>query len=134
MGKIAKGIGGLVGLVVFVNLFSPADKGSSTASTSAAKAVDEAVTVGSFRWSKEAFGSVMEASFVISNRNNFPIKDAKITCIHYAPSGTAIDSNTRVIYDRVQAGGSLAVSNFNMGFIHSQATRSRCEVEDYRRA
>ncbi len=58
-------------------------------------------------------------------------KDVTITCTHYAPSGTKIDSNTRTIYEIIPAGRALRVTNFDMGWIHSQASKSAASVDDF---
>ena len=52
-------------------------------------------------------------------------------CTHSAPSGTEIDSNTRTIYELVPAGSKKVVKDFNMGFIHSQAASTYCQIVDY---
>jgi hypothetical protein len=83
-----------------------------------------------FTWSKEGFGNVMQANFTITNKGTRDVKDLEITCTHFAKSGTQIDRNTRTIYDVVKAGKTRTFRNFNMGFIHSQADKSRCEVVD----
>lgn len=89
---------------------------------------EQYVEITSFNWSKTGFGSVMEARFNIYNPLEFDVKDIEITCRHFANSGTMIDKNTRTIYEIIPAGGSRFFNDFNMGFIHSQAERSRCEV------
>jgi hypothetical protein len=86
------------------------------------------VSIESFSWSKEGFGSVMEANFTIKNSLPWPIKDILVQCSHAAPSGTTIDSNTRTIYERIEPNKTKQIRKFNMGFIHSQAQRSGCEV------
>jgi hypothetical protein len=86
------------------------------------------VSIESFSWVKEGFGNVMEANFVIRNRLPWPVKDLEIRCEHSAPSGTMLDSNTRTIYERFEANQTRRINKFNMGFIHSQATRSGCRV------
>jgi len=83
-----------------------------------------------YSWGKDGFGTVMVANFAITNRNSFAVHDLEITCKHYAPSGTLIDSNTRVIYEMVEPGHTKHMKGFNMGFIHSQAVRSACEITD----
>ena len=83
-----------------------------------------------FNWSKGGFGSIMEADFTIQNPSNYTIKDIEVTCTHFANSGTEIDSNTRTIYESVPAKGKKVIKNFNMGFIHSQAKKTSCEIED----
>jgi hypothetical protein len=83
-----------------------------------------------FKWAKSGFGSVMEADFTISNPTPYRVKDLEIECTHTAPSGTKIDSNTRTIYEVVEPKSKKVVKNFNMGFIHSQASKSSCGITD----
>lgn len=83
-----------------------------------------------FSWNKEGFGNVMIANFTIINNGSRDVKDIQITCTHYAPSGTEIDSNTRTIYQIVKAGKRKTIKNFNMGFINSQARSSACNITD----
>lgn len=92
------------------------------------------VTIGSFYWDKDGFGTIMKATFVIHNRNKFPVKDVQVTCTHSANSGTKIDSNTRTVYERISSDGSKAIVGFNMGFMHSAATASKCAVTGFARA
>lgn len=84
-----------------------------------------------YSWSKSGFGSVMEADFVISNNSDMDVKDLEIQCDHYGKSGTKIDSNNRAIYDQVKAGGKKELKDFNMGFIHEQATTTSCKIIDF---
>ncbi len=84
-----------------------------------------------FTWTKGGFDSVMMATFTFNNKNAFDIKDVEVLCRHTAPSGTAIDSNTRTIYDVVKAGSKKTIRDFNMGFIHSQVAKSNCVVDDF---
>lgn len=69
-----------------------------------------------------------QASFTFKNTNDFKVKDIKVLCDHAGPSGTKLDSNTRTIYRVIPALRSLLVANFDMGFIHSQATKTTCWV------
>jgi len=91
------------------------------------------LAVRNVRWKRDGFDVIMAANFTIQNANTFPVKDVEVTCKHFANSGTEIDSNTRTIYERVGAGGSYSVRNFNMGFIHSQVKRTECSVTDFER-
>lgn len=91
---------------------------------------EDALTIIRWNWSKEGFDNIMIATFTIKNNANFDIKDAEITCIHSTPSGTQIDRNTRTIYEVFRAGRTRTIREFNMGFIHTQATRSGCTIVD----
>ena len=81
-----------------------------------------------FTWNSDF--NVMTGTFTITNKNDFEIKDIEIKCYHYAPSGTLIDSNTRTVYEKIPAKGKKTLKDFNMGFIHSQANKSGCIVEN----
>lgn len=83
-----------------------------------------------FTWSKDGFGNVMVATFKISNKSDYSIKDIEIACTHSANSGTVIDSNTRTLYEIVQPGQTRRFPKVNMGLIHSQATQSSCRIAD----
>jgi hypothetical protein len=84
--------------------------------------------ISKFSWAKEGFGSFMVADFVIKNISDYDLKDVSIRCRHSAASGTIIDSNERTIYEIVKARTTKSIRHFSMGFIHSQAARSGCEV------
>lgn len=88
--------------------------------------VYENITIDKMRWSKE--GAVMMATFTFKNKNAFDIKDVEVKCTLSAPSGTAVDHNTRTVYEVVKANGVKTVKDFNMGFIHSQASATSCYV------
>lgn len=94
---------------------------------------DEAMVVSEYgarlwyQWWKEG-SSLMQGNFVVYNDNGYDIKDVEIACVHYGNSGTEIDRNVRTIYEVIPAGERKGVSGFNMGFIHSQAARSKCSI------
>lgn len=92
------------------------------------------VEVTDFSWVTGGFGSIMLLNLSIRNNQDYPVKDIVIRCTHYAPSGTQIDENTRTLYERISAHGTISEYKFNMGFVHSQADRSRCRVVGHSRA
>jgi zinc-ribbon domain len=83
-----------------------------------------------YKWYKEGFGNVMIADFSINNPTQYRFKDVEIKCTHSAPSGTVIDSNTRTIYEIVEPKSTKVIKQMNMGFIHSQASRSGCDISN----
>jgi hypothetical protein len=83
-----------------------------------------------FTWGKEGFGNIMYATFTIHNMSGYNVKDIEITCVHTAPSGTVIDSNTRTIYEMFDDKSIRTIRNFDMGFIHSQVATSECKITD----
>lgn len=84
-----------------------------------------------YKWGKSGFDMVMEVDFTFTNRSPYPAKDITVTCTHFAPSGTEIDSNTRTIYEIIPANGKKIIKKFNMGFIHTQATSTTCKIDDF---
>jgi zinc-ribbon domain len=118
------------GLLLFIiGLMSQGGKTPPAPPPSPEKTALENVELVDFSWAKEGFGSVMLAKFVLRNNNDFAVKDIRIKCTHTAKSGTVIDSNTRTVYDLVEAKSKKTIRDFNMGFIHNQVDRSSCEVD-----
>jgi hypothetical protein len=109
---------------------------SAQATPVSAEAIDpktvamQATSIAKFRWYKEDISSIMMATFTIKNDGNTPVKDIEIKCVHSAPSGTVIDSNTRTIYQVIPPHKARTFRDFNMGFINSQASSSNCGIED----
>ncbi|WP_090261044.1 hypothetical protein [Pseudomonas panipatensis] len=83
-----------------------------------------------FTGRKKAGGSLLEADFTIRNDGPVAVKDIEIKCTHFGPSKTEIDSNTRTIYEIINPSQTRTFRNFDMGFIHSQAVSSSCEITD----
>lgn len=104
---------------------------SPMASSTTAREATRAPLRFDYKWKKDQFGVLMVADFTFHNDSARPIKDITITCTHSAPSGTEIDSNTRTIYEIVPARSSRVIKDFDMGFIHSQATSTTCKIDDY---
>jgi hypothetical protein len=84
-----------------------------------------------YKWHKDEFGVVMLVDFSFNNRSPYDAKDISLTCRHFAPSGTEIDSNTRTIYEVIPAHDRKTVKDFNMGFIHSQVSSTICTIDDF---
>ena len=74
------------------------------------------------------------ADLSITNPTQHSFKDITIKCTHAGASGTVIDSSTRTIYEFVPAKSTRKFRNFNMGFIHAQASKSHCEITDLKLA
>ena len=114
---------------------TPSSSSSSTSSSSSSTSrsvSDKDAVLSAVKltdsWSTD--GLVMSLNYKIENPTDHSFKDFEITCNHYAPSGTKIDSNTRTVYEVVKAHGKRSARGFNMGFIHSQAARSGCKITD----
>jgi hypothetical protein len=90
---------------------------------------EKGLTLVDYQWSKGGFGSVMLLDATIRNVSEIAIKDLTILCQHSAPSGTVIDSNMRVAYERIEPGKTKRLRRFNMGLIAGQAAGSSCTIE-----
>jgi hypothetical protein len=126
-------------LIIFWAAVNGGAKNSTTsnaASTSAAPPPDphdlalKNTQITKFSWHKDGFDTIMKANFTIKNDGDVAVKDIQIKCVHSAPSGTVIDENTRTIYEIIPAHKNRTFRDFDMGFIHSQAARSSCRIED----
>ena len=53
---------------------------------------------------------------IIKNNNSVDLKDIEITCDYFAPSGTRIDGETFVIYEKFPVGVTISKS-FHVGFL-----------------
>lgn len=109
---------------------SPPSSGASSKRKPSSKEVALKNVTLDFSWSKTGFDSVMEADFKITNNSRYQIKDIEISCVHFAKSGTRIDSNKRTIYDVVPAKSTKMFRKFNMGFIRSQVVKTGCTISD----
>lgn len=137
---LVKIIGAIFGIAVLGNVISSIGGGSShQASSAAAPAApkidpkDEAlssVKLDKWDWHKGGFDNIMMLNAKIKNEGARDVKDIEIECTHSSNSGTRIDSNKKVIYEIIKAGKIVSIKEFNMGFVHSQATSSNCRITD----
>lgn len=93
-------------------------------------AVKESLSL-KFTWTKEGFGNIMSADFIINNASNLDIKDITISCGHYGNSKTLIDTSTSTIFEIFNKQSTKEIKDFNMGFIHSQVVSSECDINDF---
>lgn len=91
---------------------------------------ERALEITRYQGRKGGFGSVLLVSLTVKNKAAFPIRDFELKCVHQGPSGSDMDMNVRTVYERIPAHGSKHIPEVSMGFIHSQATSSRCEITD----
>lgn len=84
-----------------------------------------------YDWRTKLGGSIMEADFTVNNKSNVAVKDVQIVCTHYSPSGTRIDSNSETLYEIFPAHKKVRRQDINMGFIHSQAKSTSCEITKF---
>lgn len=140
--KVKSSIGclGAIGIIFLIgmvgNMIGGTNNSSTTSTTSSYSKPDPKSVVRSslsldFSWSKKGFDNIMAADFTIKNMSVHDIKDVEITCNHYSNSKTKIDSNTRTIYDVFNKNSSKKINDFDMGFIHSQAKSTSCEITDF---
>jgi hypothetical protein len=86
------------------------------------EAVDT-VAITDFHWTRSDFGLVM-IDLTIRNPSDVVLKDIVIGCIFRAPSGTVVDQRTTTIYEIVRARGAKSIKNFQIGIVHSQASKA----------
>lgn len=123
-------IGIFILAIIFIGLINAPEKSKEQSIIPSIKEKTISNTQLDYVWTKEGFGTFMEANFVIHNNNDYDIKDIEIECDHYAKSGTKIDKNNRTIYEIISAKSSKTYPKFNMGFIHEQADSSTCFVKN----
>lgn len=121
----------LYGLFGYDGSDDGAGSSSSSAKTPSARQIVRENLSLEYKWAKAGFGSVMDADFIITNNSSYDIKDIVIKCVHFAKSGTEIDSNKKTIYDSFPANNKKIIKKFNMGFIHSQAVKSDCSITGF---
>jgi hypothetical protein len=121
--KFLKGTVAVIVLFIVVAAFSDSEDGiAGTAG------VPNSVEMTNFSWVKKGFGNIMEAKFAIKNNLLVAVKDIEVKCTHYSASGTNIDSNRRTIYEIIKPERKRTFRKFDMGFIHSQASKTSCKV------
>jgi hypothetical protein len=59
------------------------------------------------------------------------IKDIQVRSVQFAPSGAAVETTTRTVYELFKAKSFKTVQRFNMGIIHRKAASSSSEVVDF---
>lgn len=117
--------------VVFLIIGAIADGGSGGSASEPSPKELALQNLGfDFEWGKAGFDSVMEINMTIKNNGTKDVKDLTVECVHSSNSGTVVDRNKREVYEVIKAGETKKINNFNMGFIHSQATSSSCSVVD----
>jgi hypothetical protein len=109
----------------------PDDPISTPAAQTAPIPKHKQVEVVDFKWSRIPYGLTFDADFQIKNNLSVPVKDLKVRCDGYAESGTRIDRNIREIFRTIRPGETLVITDFNMGFLHSQVKTINCSIEDF---
>ncbi len=90
---------------------------------------EEGAVVEKVRGRKEGFGNVLVVDITLRNDALSNLKDFQITCESKGHSGTVVDSNTRVLYEVVDARSTRTFRKVNMGLLHSQAASTHCTVD-----
>lgn len=90
---------------------------------------EQGAVVEKVRGRKEGFGNVLVVDITLRNDALSNLKDFQITCESKGHSGTVIDSNTRVLYEVVDARSTRTFRKVNMGLLHSQAASTHCTVD-----
>lgn len=90
----------------------------------------QSTSITKFHGYKDESGLVLYENLTIKNDGPAAVKDIAIKCDDFAPSGTAIDSNERTIYEIVPAHKTRTFYRFNMGFINPQSSASSCVIEN----
>ena len=109
---------------------APSTNSTASSAPSAESEKQAVLSAAKLKYTWSTDGMIMTGNFKIENPTDHDFKDFEITCNHFAPSGTKIDSNTRTIYEVIKAHGKKTMNDFNMGFIHSQAKSSSCSITD----
>lgn len=140
MSLLYKVLVGILGLAIFGNIIGEILNRSPylnrQSSENAIRKLDpkdealNAVTIEKLEWHKGGFGSVMLLSVKIKNESKWDVKDIQVECIHSANSGTRIDKNQKIIFEKIKAGKTLNIKDFNMGFIPNQASTTSCRITD----
>jgi hypothetical protein len=115
--------------VIATILVLPAMSGAEDATDK--ELASKQIGIADWSWQRGGFDTVMIADFLFTNNSPWAIKDVQILCVHSSSSGTVIDKNRRTIFEVFPAHSARWVSNFNMGYIHSQAATSGAKVEDF---
>jgi hypothetical protein len=90
---------------------------------------EQGAMVEQVRGRKEGFGNVLVVDITLRNDALSNLKDFQITCDSKGHSGTIIDSNTRMLYEVVDARSTRTFRKVNMGLLHSQAASTHCTVD-----
>jgi hypothetical protein len=90
---------------------------------------EQGLLVEKARARREGFGAVLIVDLTLRNDSLSDLKDFQITCVGKGRSGTAMDSNTKVIYDFVEARKTRTIRNVNMGLVQSQVASLSCTVD-----
>jgi hypothetical protein len=89
------------------------------------------LSISRFTLKKGGYGSLFLIDLHIKNSSVYDVRDLKITCQSFGPSGTAIAVNKKTIFQSFPVGKTKHVYDFDMGYLHPQAARAFCEISDF---
>ena len=87
------------------------------------------VTIKSQSWSKDGFNNVATMKLQIFNGHEFAVKDIRLACKFYGPSGTRLSDNRHTLFETVPSKHARWFTDVNVGAIDNQSEGGRCEVE-----
>jgi len=85
-------------------------------------------------WRSGGFGVVFIGNFSIKNKGVYPLKDFDIRCTVFGPSGTELGTVRQTAYETAKPKSTTRLQELNMGVMHSQGSRARCELRSVERA
>jgi hypothetical protein len=74
------------------------------------------------------YGVANVADITVHNDNPFAVKDITVLCTMFGRSGTAIQRQTKTIYDVVPAKGTRTFKRITLGIYSEQSDRGGCKV------
>jgi hypothetical protein len=136
MSVITKGLLGFFGLAFAISIISSKVQGPQpqASGTPPLPQLDpKEVAINAMRmdktsWHAGGFNNILMLSAKVHNEGAKDVKDITIECDTFANSGTQIGTVKGVVLERIKAGGTLNVREFNMGFINQQTASTRCAV------
>lgn len=81
-------------------------------------------------WGKGGFGTVMLLNADVKNVSALTLRDFTIECTNMGPSGTALNTNSQVVYEQIGPGQTRRLRRFNMGLMANQAAQTSCQITD----
>ena len=111
--------------VVQLGTVADAPQLAPSASPSPKASTPRNLTLREVAWSRSRYGALF-ANFLIENVGDGDVRDFTIACVAYGPSGTAIDSVSKTIYEILKAKTTKEYEGVEIGPIHSQVAAVRC--------
>jgi hypothetical protein len=135
------GIGIFISLNFIVDLFTVKPNGSSITSAQSLSKVekpkvndgmDTSISIENVdlkaKYHSIAFNTGLGVSMTLKNKNPYAVYDFKLNCIAYADSDKVVGELDKELNKKIEAGKTINVSDFNMGFVSDQATKFNCTI------